>query len=64
MNSNARIASAILIGAGSWFLGCHVRNVMKQNAAYAAKRLAKSAVHAWENEGGALIEPAVRKTIG
>ena len=60
MNSNARIASAILIGTGSWFLACHVKRVMKQNAAHAARRLTKSAVLRWENEGGALIEPATR----
>ena len=60
MKSNARMISAVLIGTGSWFLACHVRKVIKQNAAQAAARLTKSAVLRWENEGGALIEPATR----
>lgn len=63
MKGNARIVGAILIGAGSWFLASQMNKALRQHAALTAKRIAKTALHSWENEGGALIEPAVPAAV-
>lgn len=62
MNSNARIASAVVIGLGTWFLSCYVKDAAQLRHKRTTKKMIKHAVHAWEGEGGNIIDPAPRST--
>jgi hypothetical protein len=64
MNSNIRIVSAVLVGLGTWLLASSVHSARKQTKKLATKKLTKEAVHAWEGEGGALVERAPRPAMG
>ena len=60
MRSNVRIASAVAIGLGTWFLGCYLKDAAQQRHKRVTKKLTKEAVHAWEGEGGTIIDPVPR----
>ena len=60
MKSNARIASAVVIGLGTWFLSCYVKDAAQLRHKRTTKKLTKQAVHAWEGEGGNIIDPVPR----
>ena len=60
MTSNRQIFGAVLVGLSSWLLSRYVQGVMTQNKKRVTKKIARDAVHAWEGEGGAIIDAMPR----
>ncbi|MEO8385550.1 MAG: hypothetical protein ABI583_09930 [Betaproteobacteria bacterium] len=54
MKCNARIAGAVLVGIGTILLANYAQGISAQHRKRITKKLAKEAVNAWEDEGGAV----------
>ncbi|MCY7386939.1 MAG: hypothetical protein LH481_02575 [Burkholderiales bacterium] len=64
MKSNKRMVGAVVVGLTTWLLATYFQTGRKHTKKLVTRKLAKEAVQSWEGEGGAIIDPLPRASVG